>query len=111
MTDLRQAAQTAAEALDNKFGKNTVVLDISHISTIADYFVITTASNPNQVSAMVADVEEALENCGVKLKHAEGLGRTDWVLMDFHDIIVHVFDEDSRAFYDLERTWSDAQKI
>jgi len=110
--DLLQAAKDAAEALDSKFGKNIVVLKISTVSAIADYFIITEASNPNQVNAMVGGVEEILEkNHGIKIKHIEGMQRADWVLMDFNDIIVHIFNEESRAFYDLERTWKDAEVL
>ena len=110
-TDLLQAAKDAAHALDQKFGKDIVVLDISNISAIADYFVITEAGNPNQVKAMVDGVEEAMYKHGISLRHIEGVQRADWVLMDFGDIIVHIFNEESRAFYDLERTWRDAKEI
>ena len=109
--DLLQAANDAAHALDQKFGKDIVVLDISDVSTIADYFIITEAGNPNQVQAMVSGVEEAMDKHGVPLNHIEGLQRADWVLMDYGDIIVHIFNEESRSFYDLERTWRDARKI
>ena len=110
-TDLLQAAMDAANALDQKFGKDIVLLDISGVSTVADYFIITDAGNPNQVQAMVGGVEEAMDKCGIRLHHIEGRERADWVLMDFGDIIVHIFNEESRAFYDLERTWRDAQHI
>ena len=110
-SNLLQAAKDAASALDQKFGKNIVVLDISDISTIADYFIITEASNPNQVQAMIGGVEEVMAKHGISLRHIEGMQRADWVLMDFGDILVHIFDEESRNFYDLERTWRDAQRI
>ena len=109
--NLLQAAKDAANALDQKFGKNIVVLDISDVSTIADYFIITEASNPNQVQAMVNGVEEVMDKHGISLRHIEGLQRADWVLMDFGDILVHIFDVESRNFYDLERTWRDARQI
>lgn len=110
-TDLLQAAKDAANALDQKFGKDIIILDISAVSVIADYFIITEASNPNQVQAMVSGVDESLEKRGLVLRHIEGMQRADWVLMDFGDIIVHIFDGESRAFYDLERTWRDAPVI
>jgi len=112
MNYLLQAAKDAANAIDQKFGKDISILDIGGISPIADYFIIAEASNPNQVQAMVGGVEEALEkNHGLTLKHIEGMQRADWVLMDFGDIIVHIFNEESRSFYNLERTWRDAQVI
>lgn len=109
--NLLQAVKDAHSALDQKFGKNIIILDIREISTIADFFIITEASNPNQVSAMVSGAEEALKGHGLTLRHIEGLRKADWVLMDFGDIIIHIFDEESRAFYNLERTWRDAKEI
>ena len=109
--NLLQAAKDAANALDQKFGKDIVVLDISAISTIADYFIITEAGNPNQVLAMTSGVEEAMDKHGIPLRHIEGMQRPDWVLMDFGDIVVHIFNGETRAFYDLERTWRDAVNI
>jgi len=110
-TDFLQAAKDAREAIDEKFGKDIVLLEIGSISSIADYFLIAEARNPNQVNAMIDGVEEALLKHDLKLNHIEGLQRADWVLMDFGDIIIHIFNEESRAFYDLERTWRDAQVI
>ena len=109
--NLLHEVKDAANALDQKFGKDIVVLDISTISSIADYFVITEAGNPNQVQAMVGGVEEALGKYDIPLKHIEGMQRADWVLMDFGDIIIHIFNEESRAFYNLERTWRDASNV
>ena len=103
-----EAAKTAALALDDKFGKEIVLLDISAVSSVCDYFVITEAGNPNQVNAMVNGVEEAMTKFGLPLRHIEGRQRADWVLMDYGDIIIHIFNEESRAFYNLERTWRDA---
>ena len=110
-TDFLQAAKDAREALDEKFGKDIVLLEIGTISSIADYFLIAEARNPNQVNAMIEGVEEVLRKHDLRLNHIEGLQRADWVLMDFGDIIIHIFNEESRAFYDLERTWRDAQVI
>jgi len=109
--NLLQAAKDAANALDQKFGKDITVLDISAVSTIADYFIITEASNPNQVLAMTDGVEEAMAKHDLTLRHIEGMHRADWVLMDFGDIVVHIFNGESRTFYDLERTWRDAVAI
>ena len=109
--NLLQAAKDAASALDQKFGKDIVLLDISTISTIADYFIITEASNPNQILAMTGGVEEVMDKHGVAIRHIEGMQRPDWVLMDYGDIVVHIFNGESRAFYDLERTWRDATEI
>ena len=110
--NLLQAAKDAAKAMDQKFGKDIVILDISSVSAIADYFVIAEAGNVNQVQAMVGGVEEALQKCGMTIRHMEGMQRlSDWVLMDFGDIIIHIFNAESRLFYDLERTWRDATQV
>jgi ribosome-associated protein len=109
--DFLQVAKDAANALDQKFGKDIKILNIGSISTITDYFIITEASNPNQVQAMVSGVEEALDKHKMSVRHIEGMQRSDWVLMDYGDIIVHIFNSESRAFYDLERTWNDAPQV
>jgi len=110
-TNLLQAAKDAVTAIDEKFGKDILLLEIGPISSIADYFIIAEARNPNQVNAMVDGVEKALAKYELNVRHIEGMQKADWVLMDFGDIIVHIFNEESRKFYDLERTWRDAQVI
>lgn len=109
--DLLQAAKDTAAAIDQKFGKDIIILDISEISAIADYFIITEAGNPNQVQAMIDGIEEALNKHRLPLRHIEGLQRAEWVLLDFGDIIIHIFNSEARAFYNLERTWRDAKEV
>jgi ribosome-associated protein len=106
-----EAVKEAYEALDKKFGRDIVVLDISPISVIADYFIITTGGNVPQIQALTAAAEETLNKHGYKLRHTEGLQSANWVLMDFGDIIVHLFDKENRAFYNLEHVWGDAKII
>ena len=101
--------KTIWKAIDDKFGKDTVILDIGAITTIADYFVITTGDNVNQMRAISSNVEEELLKSGVKMNHLED--SASWVLMDFGHIIVHVFDKEFRDFYDLERLWADAVRV
>ena len=110
-TNLLQAAKDAAQALDRKFGKDIVVLDIRDISVVSDYFVIAEAGNPNQVQSMVSEVEGALDKYNINLRHIEGMQRADWVLMDFGDIIVHILNNESRVFYNLDRVWCDAKEV
>jgi len=99
------------EALDKKFAEDLVVLDIGNITTIADYFVIASGGNAPQIRALAAAAEETMLKDGRKLRHAEGLGSANWVLLDFGEIIVHIFDKESRAFYSLERVWGDAKMV
>ena len=98
------------KAIEDKFGKDTVMLDIAALTPMADYFAITSAQNPNQMQAIAENVDMELSKLGMRLSHKEDEG-VNWILMDFGDIIVHIFDEESRQFYDLERLWADAKKV
>ena len=104
-------ARTACKALDEKKALDLKIIDIAEVSTIADYFVIASGSNQNQVQAMVDNVEEKLAKAGYEPKQIEGTRSSSWILMDYGDLIVHVFDEENRLFYDLERIWRDGKEI
>ena len=86
-------------------------MDISGISVLADYFVIANGTNQNQIEAMRDAVDEALYKAGVPVKQIEGNRSSSWLLMDYGDIIVHVFSKEDRLFYDLERIWGDGKFI
>lgn len=107
----RQMAKIAYQALTDKKGEDIQVIDISEVSVLADYFIIANGSNENQVRALAENVEEEMEKAGYPLKQQEGRGLGSWVLMDFSDVIVHVFDKENRLFYNLERIWSDGKRI
>ncbi len=100
-------AKLAVQALTEKKAEDIRVIDIRNISTIADYFVIANGTNPNQLAAMRDEVEEVLYRAGYKECTIEGNQKSTWILMDFKDIIVHVFSKEDRLFYDLERVWRD----
>ena len=106
-----EMAKLACRALDEKKGKDIKVIDIHEVSVIADYFVIASASNQNQVQAMVDNVEEMLTKAGYEPKQIEGTRNSSWILMDYGDLIIHVFDEENRLFYDLERIWRDGKTL
>ena len=106
-----EMAKLACHALDEKKGKDIKVIDIHEVSVIADYFVIASASNQNQVQAMVDNVEEMLTKAGYEPKQIEGTRNSSWILMDYGDLIIHVFDEENRLFYDLERIWRDGKHL
>ena len=108
-----EGAKIAYLALDDKLAIDIKVLDISNISTLADYFIIASGSNSNQLKAMANEVDEKLFKAGFILKHTEGIQshNRSWVLMDFGDIIVHLFDKEDRDFYNLERIWADAKEL
>ena len=107
----KEMTRLACKALDAKKAIDIKVIDIQGISVMADYFIISTAGNPNQVQAMVDNVEETMEKAGYMVKHVEGSRGSNWILMDFGDVIVHIFDEENRLFYDLERIWRDGNLV
>ena len=111
MEQSKKMAKLAYEALDDRKGEDIKVIDISKVSTIADYFIIANGSNSNQVSALVDSVEDKLAKEGFYAKQREGVGLGSWVLLDFSEIIVHVFDKENRLFYDLERVWRDGVSV
>ena len=107
----KEMVRIACKALDDKKAKDIKIIDIHEVSVIADYFVIASASNQNQVQAMVDNVDETLGRAGFEAKQIEGTRNSSWVLMDYGDMIVHVFDEENRLFYDLERIWRDGKEV
>lgn len=109
MSTLEQSnkmVQIAFKSLDEKQAEDIKVIDISNISVLADYFIIANGTNETQVRALVDNVEHSLEDNGFYVKQREGYGMSNWTLLDFGDIIVHVFDKENRAFYNLEKNWN-----
>ena len=100
-----------AKALDSKKGLNIKVLKTQELTTLADYFVLCTATSTTQVKAMSDACEEAMEKQGETVHHIKGHRDGSWLLMDFSCVIVHVFTDEARKFYDLERLWADAQEV
>ena len=107
----KKMAAAACRALDSKKGEDIQVIDISEISVLADYVIIANGNSNSQVQALVDNVEEELAKEGYTVHQREGYGLGNWVLLDFGDIIVHVFDKENRLFYDLERIWKDGKMI
>lgn len=107
----KMMAQIACKAIDDKKGQDIKVIDIHNVSVIADYFVIASGTNSNQVQAIVDNVEEQLGRAGFEAKQIEGNRNSSWILMDYGDVIVHVFDEENRLFYELERIWRDGKVL
>ncbi len=107
----KEMAKIAYHALDEKKGEDIRIIDIAGISVLADYFIIANGSSESQVQAMVDNVEEEMHKARYSLKQREGYGSGNWVLLDFGDVIVHVFDKENRLFYDLERIWRDGKNI
>ena len=107
----KEMAKIAINALEDKKANDIKILDISDVSVLADYFIIASGSNRNQVQAMADEVQEMLYKAGYESKQVEGYQTANWILMDYQDIIIHVFDEENRLFYDLERIWRDGSLV
>lgn len=103
----REMAQLAYNAMADKKAEDIKVIDISEITPIADYFVICTGGNPSQIDAIVDNVADTLGRAGYHARQNEGVRKSGWILMDYTDIVVHVFTREDRMFYDLERIWRD----
>ncbi|HJC80696.1 ribosome silencing factor [[Ruminococcus] torques] len=111
MHQSKEMARIAWNALSDKKGEDIKIIDITGISVLADYFIIANGNSDSQVNALVDNVEEELHKAGYPLRQREGQASGSWVLLDFGDIIVHVFDKENRLFYDLERIWKDGKDI
>ena len=107
----RQAAKNAAELALSKKAQDVLILDLRNISAVADFFVICSGTSDVQVKAIAEAVEEGLKEKGVTSWHTEGYAARRWVLLDFVDVVVHVFHAKAREYYMLERLWGDAKRI
>ena len=105
--DAKEMAKLAVAALEDKKAVDVKVIDIEKISTLADYFIIASGTNRSQVQAMSEAVEEELQKHNIHPKNVEGYQSANWILMDYGDIVLHIFDEENRLFYDIERIWKD----
>lgn len=111
MEHSKEMVKLAVQALQDKKGEDVKIIDIREVSVLADYFIIASGSNGNQVQAMADNVEEMLGKVGYVSAQIEGYDSANWILMDYKDIIVHVFCREDRLFYDLERIWRDGKTI
>ena len=109
MTDSKEMTAIAIRALEDRKAEDIRVIDITDVSVIADYFIIASGTNALQVQALSDSVEEALGKAGYEPRHIEGYRSANWILMDYNDIIVHIFSDEQRIFYDLERIWRDGK--
>lgn len=105
--DTRELTKLICKALDDKKAMDIKIIDISEVSVLADYFVVASASNQNQLVAMQDEVDRVMYENKMQPKSIEGNRQSTWILMDYEDVIVHLFTEEDRLFYDLERIWKD----
>ena len=109
--EIKEVTKLVCNALEDKKAIDVKVSDISEVSVIADYFVVASASNQNQLLAMQDEVDRVMYENGLNAKSIEGNRQSTWILLDYEDIIVHLFTEEDRTFYDLERIWKDGKTI
>jgi ribosome-associated protein len=105
-----KALEVARAALDKK-AKDILILDLNGLTTIAEYFVICSGESTTQVKAITELIKEKFDEAGIKPLGIEGLNYSHWVLMDYGDVIIHIFEEETRTFYELEKLWIDARRI
>lgn len=110
MTSL-ETARLAAKALCERKGEDIRIIRISDISSIADYFVIAAGSSNTHVKSLADNVEFRLDNENIGVSHIEGYRSDSWILLDYIDVVVHVFSEEAREYYSLERLWEDGEEI
>ncbi|MEE0872797.1 MAG: ribosome silencing factor [Ruminococcus sp.] len=106
-----ETAVLAAKSISNKIGLDIQVIEISDISVLADYMVIATGNSSTHVRALANEVEYQLDKAGVSVSHIEGHRSDTWILLDYVDVIVNVFSEEAREFYDLDRLWQDGKPV
>ena len=107
----RELAKLIVHSLEEKKAEDIRIIDISKISTIADYFIIANGTIRNQVQALADNVGEDCHKAGYALHQTEGYNSANWILMDYSDVIVHIFSKEDRLFYDLERIWRDGVPV
>ncbi len=109
--NIKELALDIAGYIDDKKGRDIQILDVRHLSSIADYFVIASGTSNTHVNAIAEGVIDELREKGIQIGHKEGRRGGNWILLDYLDVIVHVFTPAERDFYDIERIWSDAEKL
>lgn len=111
-SDLDEIVKLALHCADEKKAHNTVVIDLREVASFTEFFIITSGSNQRQVQAIADEINEQLKKqLSAKPVRVEGYNAADWVLLDYGDFIVHIFEQKQREFYDLERLWRDAKKV
>jgi ribosome-associated protein len=111
MVNSLEAAQLMAEAADEKKAYDILILDLRGLTCLADYFVICSGNNPSQVGAISDQIAQVLAMHRIRTSHIEGQAGATWVLMDYGDVVVHIFDEQARLYYSLEKLWNDAPRV
>ncbi len=107
--EISKIASLAYDILDDKKAKNIEVIDISDVSVLADYFIICSGTSNTHIRALSDELDFKMEEAGYNLLHKEGYDSARWILLDFGEVVVHIFHEEDRSFYSLERLWADGK--
>ncbi len=108
---MNEALRLALAAFEDKKAFDIVLLDISKVATFASYFLMCSGDSSRQIQAIADEVEKKLKENGIRPNHVEGYRHAEWILMDYVDLVVHVFSKSARAYYDLERLWRDGKRL
>jgi ribosome-associated protein len=108
---MKDSLKIALKAADDKKAHDIVILDISHIASFASYFLFCSGESSRQIQAIADEVGARMKASGFKPSHIEGYRNAEWILMDYMDLVVHIFSRNARAYYDLERLWRDGKKL
>ena len=109
--DSKRLAQLCRELADNRKAEDILVLDVRTLSSVTDFFVIASGTNERQVQAISDEIYETLKKAGSTTARVEGYKTAEWILLDYGDFVVHVFEQKARSFYDLERLWRESRRV
>lgn len=109
--DAGAAARRAVDAASDKQASAVALLDVRGVSAFTDYMVVLTAGSVRQLNALADDLTETVESAGLRANHREGTAESGWVLLDFGDVVIHLFSEEQRAFYRLEQVWREGKEL
>ena len=109
--ELKKKVELIVNCYDDKKAHDIVAMEVGELTSVADYFVIGSAPSSTQVKAIADEIEEKMEKAGFRAVHREGYNSAMWILLDYSDIVCHIFNDETRKFYDIERLWSDAKKL
>lgn len=108
---MMDALKIALKAADDKKARDLLALDISRIASFASYFLFCTGDSSRQMQAIADEIQKKLKESGIMASHVEGYQNSEWILLDYFDLVIHVFSKEAREFYDLERLWRDGKKM